>query len=148
MVLFNLYSNIKCELISREAFSRRKHADNIDFTRIDFGMRFRDLKVGTSSIVANAGSHVTVHYTAHTLHGRLVDDSHTCFSSGISFIAGESGLVPPVLHRGVLGMSLGTRREIIAPPAAHFPEQFPRDILIYEINLVKVGKVFSNFSKI
>ena len=128
-------SAVKCELITREAFSKRKHADVVEFTRIEGGMRARDFKIGPGPEVVE-GYHVTVHYESRNLHGRLLEDSLSTFPNGVSFIAGKPGLVPPVLHRGVLNMRVGGRREIIAPPSAHFPEQFPGEVLIYDINVV------------
>ena len=132
-------SAVKCELITREAFSKRKHADVVDFTKIDGGMRIRDFKVGPGSLV-EPDMHVTVHYESRNLHGRLVEDSAVTYPSGVSFIAGRPGLVPLVLHRGVVGMHVGGTREIIAPPSSHFPEQIP-DILIYKLSVVNAKQL-------
>lgn len=125
---------VKCELITREAFSKRKHSDVVEFSRIDGGMRIRDFKIGKGALVTD-DMHVTVHYESHNLHGRMVEDSGATYPSGVSFIAGRPGLVPPVLHRGVIGMHVGGTREIIAPPSAHFPEQIP-EILVYQVSVV------------
>ena len=132
---------IKCELITREAFSKRKHSD-VEFHRIEGGMQVRDFKVGPG-IEIREGYHVTVHYESRNLHGRLIEDSLIKYPNGVSFIAGKPGLVPPVLYRSVLTMRLGGKRQVIAPPSMHFPDQFPGQVLIYEINVVKAKDITS-----
>ena len=94
----------------------------------------RDFKIGPGVMVCE-GDQVTVHYTSKSLHNRLVEDSEVNFPHGISFFAGSS-VVPPVLSQGVIGMKVGGKREIIAPPQMHFPNDLKGQILIYEINLV------------
>ena len=101
-------------------------------------MKWRDFKIGNpNEAPVQKDDLVTVHYTSKSLHGRLMEDSTTIYSSGVSFIAGSRDLVPPVLSEGVIGMRVGGKREIIAPPQAHFPAHYPDMILIYEVHLMK-----------
>ncbi len=131
-------SIVRCEWITREAFARRKHSEEIDFRLGPRGLRLRDFKIGKSSVPVEAGDVVTVHYSSQSLHGRVLEDSSSLFPNGVSFIAGSEELVPPVLSQGVIGMQVGGKREIIAPPEMHFPEHYPGMILIYEVHLMKM----------
>ena len=97
-------------------------------------MQLRNFKVGPGPVI-EFGDHVTVHYQSTSLHGRLIENSEVNFPAGVNFIAG-SDAVPPVLSEGVIGMRVGGRREIVAPPSAHFPDQLRGQILMYDINVV------------
>ena len=133
-------SIVRCEWISREAFARRKHSEEVDFRDGPLGLKLRDFKVGKSGEAVETGDVVTVHYSSKSLHGRLLEDSSNIYPSGVSFVAGSRELVPPVLAEGVIGMKVGGKREVIAPPDTHFPEHYPGMILIYEIHLMNARR--------
>ncbi len=134
-----------CELISREAFAKRKHSDEIDFRDGPLGMKVRDFKIGKTGETVQSADIVTVHYSSKSLHGRLLEDSSNIYPSGVSFVAGSRELVPPVLAEGVIGMKAGGKREVIAPPETHFPDHYPGMILIYEIHLMNMRRGVLDF---
>jgi FKBP-type peptidyl-prolyl cis-trans isomerase 2 len=97
-------------------------------------MQYRDFKIGPGPVEVKLGDFVTVHYTSKSLYGRLLEDSDTTYPAGVTYKAGDKSM-PIVLSEGVIGMREGGKREIVAPPNTHFPEEFGKQVLIYEINL-------------
>ena len=102
-------------------------------------MQYRDFKIGPGEEITEE-HHVTVQYTSHSLYGRLLEDSQRTFPSGVNFVV-SSKSVPVVLSNGVMGMKVGGRREIIAPCHCHFPEIYPGQILIYQIDVLSGKKL-------
>jgi len=101
-----------------------------------------DLIVGTGPL-ARAGDDVTVQYILATYSSRKVIQS-SWTSEPFQFTLGE-GQVIPGWDRGVLGMRVGGRRELIIPPSLGYGAQSPgpgiaaNDTLVFVIDLLKIG---------
>ena len=101
-----------------------------------------DLIVGTGPAAA-AGDSVTVQYVLATYSARTVIQS-SWTSQPFQFTLGE-GQVIPGWDKGVVGMRVGGRRELIIPPALGYGDQSPgpgisaNDTLVFVIDLQKVG---------
>lgn len=74
---------------------------------------YEDLKTGTGRKVAK-GDTVEVHYTAHYVNGKLVDDTRKRGKT-VTFLVGDQRVISGV-DRGVEGMSVGGRRRLVLPP--------------------------------
>jgi peptidylprolyl isomerase len=101
-----------------------------------------DLITGTGATAAD-GDSVTVEYVlaTYSTHG-VVQSSWT--SQPFSFTLGE-GQVIPGWDKGVVGMKVGGRRELIIPPAEGYGANSPgsgiaaNDTLVFVIDLQKVS---------
>jgi peptidylprolyl isomerase len=101
-----------------------------------------DLIVGTGS-AATAGESITVQYVLATYSARKVIQS-SWTSQPFVFTLGE-GQVIPGWDKGVLGMKVGGRRELIIPPSLGYGEESPgagiavNDTLVFIVDLLKIG---------
>ena len=106
-------------------------------------LKITDLKKGTGA-EAVAGKKVTVHYTGWLLNGKKFDSS---LDRGrpFSFIPGQ-GRVIQGWEKGVLGMKVGGKRELIIPPELGYGARGagaaipPNSTLKFEISLLKVSE--------
>jgi peptidylprolyl isomerase len=101
-----------------------------------------DLIVGTGA-TAVPGSNVTVQYVLATYSsGKVIQSSWT--SQPFTFELG-AGQVIPGWDKGVVGMKVGGRRELIVPPSLGYGDQSPGpgiaadDTLVFVVDLLKVG---------
>jgi FKBP-type peptidyl-prolyl cis-trans isomerase FkpA len=112
--------------------------DLANSTKTSDGLFYRDLKVGTGTVVA-AGTRVSVRYAGFLTNGQSFDSSKTGqpllpFTQGI-------GEVVPGFDQGVLGMRVGGSRQIIIPPSlgygANARGSIPASsILVFRVDLV------------
>jgi peptidylprolyl isomerase len=101
-----------------------------------------DLITGTGAVAAD-GDNVTVQYVLATYSShKVIQSSWT--SQPFQFVLGK-GQVIPGWDKGVVGMRVGGRRELIIPPALGYGAQSPgpgiaaNDTLVFVIDLQKVG---------
>jgi peptidylprolyl isomerase len=101
-----------------------------------------DLITGTGKAAAT-GDSVTVQYVLATYSsGKVIQSSWT--SQPFSFTIGK-GEVIPGWDKGVVGMKVGGRRELIIPPNLGYGAQSPgagiapNDTLVFVIDLQKIG---------
>jgi peptidylprolyl isomerase len=101
-----------------------------------------DLITGTGKAAAS-GDTVTVQYVLATYSsGKVIQSSWT--SQPFSFTLGQ-GMVIPGWDKGVVGMKVGGRRELIIPPNLGYGAQSPgpgisaNDTLVFVIDLQKIG---------
>ncbi len=101
-----------------------------------------DLITGTGAAAA-PGDSVTVQYVLATYSsGKVIQSSWT--SQPFTFTLG-AGQVIPGWDKGVVGMKVGGRRELIIPPSLGYGQQSPgagiapNDNLVFVIDLQKVA---------
>jgi peptidylprolyl isomerase len=101
-----------------------------------------DLIVGTGA-TAKTGDSVTVQYVLATLSSKKeIQSSWT--SQPFTFTLGK-GQVIPGWDKGVVGMKVGGRRELIIPPTLGYGAQSPgagiaaNDTLIFLVDLLKIN---------
>ena len=101
-----------------------------------------DLITGSGAGAAN-GDSVTVQYVLATYSsGKVIQSSWT--SQPFTFTLGQ-GMVIPGWDKGVVGMKVGGRRELIIPPSLGYGAQSPgpgiaaNDTLVFVIDLQKIG---------
>jgi peptidylprolyl isomerase len=101
-----------------------------------------DLITGTGP-AAKAGDSVTVQYVLATYSsGKTIQSSWS--SQPFTFTLGE-GQVIPGWDKGVAGMQVGGRRELIIPPSLGYGSQSPgsgiaaNDTLVFVVDLVKIS---------
>ena len=101
-----------------------------------------DLIAGTGTTAA-PGDNVTVQYVLATYSsGKVIQSSWT--SQPFTFKLG-AGQVIPGWDKGVVGMKVGGRRELIIPPTLGYGPQSPgpgiaaNDTLVFVIDLLKVN---------
>ncbi len=101
-----------------------------------------DLIAG-SGPAAKAGDSVTVQYVLATYSsGKVVQSSWT--SQPFTFTLGQ-GQVIPGWDAGVVGMKVGTRRELVIPPSLGYGSQSPgsgisaNDTLVFVVDMQKIG---------
>lgn len=101
-----------------------------------------DLIVGKGAPAA-AGESITVQYVLATYSARKVIQS-SWTSQPFVFTLGE-GQVIPGWDKGVLGMKVGGRRELIIPPSLGYGAESPgagiavNDTLVFIVDLLKIG---------
>ena len=101
-----------------------------------------DLIAGTG-LAVTAGDNVTVQYVLATYSSRKVIQS-SWTSQPFQFALGE-GQVISGWDKGVVGMRVGGRRELIIPPSLGYGAQSPGpgiaadDTLIFVVDLLKIG---------
>ena len=101
-----------------------------------------DLIEGTGAS-ASIGHQATVQYVLATYSSRKVIQS-SWTSQPFTFVLGE-GQVIPGWDRGVVGMKVGGRRELIVPPSLGYkdhspgPGIAPNDTLVFVIDLLNVS---------
>jgi peptidylprolyl isomerase len=96
-----------------------------------------------SGPAAASGDNVTVQYVLATYSsGKVIQSSWT--SQPFSFTLGQ-GQVIPGWDKGVVGMKVGGRRELIIPPSLGYGAQSPgpgiaaNDTLVFVVDLQKIG---------
>jgi peptidylprolyl isomerase len=101
-----------------------------------------DLITGTGP-AAKAGDSLTMQYVLATYSsGKVIQSSWT--STPFTFTLGE-GQVIPGWDKGVVGMKVGGRRELIIPPSLGYGAQSPgpgiaaNDTLVFVMDLQKIG---------
>jgi peptidylprolyl isomerase len=106
------------------------------------GLESADLIVGTGPEAA-PGDQVTVQYVLATYSAKkAIQSSWT--SQPFTFTLGQ-GQVIPGWDKGVVGMKVGGRRELIIPPSLGYGAQSPgagiasNDTLVFVIDLLKVA---------
>jgi peptidylprolyl isomerase len=106
-------------------------------------LEIRDIEVGTGPEAAK-GDEVTVQYVGVNYKSGKEFDSSWSRSEPFTFQLG-AGMVIPGWDRGVAGMKVGGRRELIIPPGlAYGPEGAPpaigpNETLIFVIDLEEAG---------
>ncbi|MBO6891252.1 MAG: FKBP-type peptidyl-prolyl cis-trans isomerase [Roseibium sp.] len=111
-------------------------------------LQIRDIEKGTGE-EANVGETVVVHYTGWLMDGTKFDSS-VDRGTPFSFTLGERRVIPG-WEKGVEGMQVGGKRELIIPPDLAYGPQGaggvipPNATLKFEIELLEVkGKKFSD----
>ncbi|TYC63266.1 peptidylprolyl isomerase [Rhodobacterales bacterium] len=111
------------------------------------GLQINDIEKGTGE-EANVGETVVVHYTGWLMDGTKFDSS-VDRGKPFSFTLGERRVIPG-WEKGVEGMQVGGKRELIIPPELAYGSKGAGDVippdstLKFEIELLDVqGKKFS-----
>jgi len=111
-------------------------------------LQIRDIEKGTGE-EANVGETVVVHYTGWLLDGTKFDSSLDR-GTPFSFTLGERRVIPG-WEKGVEGMQVGGKRELVIPPDMAYGSQGAGDVippdatLKFEIELLEVkAKKFSD----
>ena len=103
----------------------------------------KDLIVGTGP-AAKAGDKVTVQYVGVSYSSKQIFDSSWSHNQPFAFTLGN-GTVIPGWDKGVVGMQVGGRRELIIPPNLAYGAQSPgsgiaaNDTLVFVVDLVKIN---------
>lgn len=99
----------------------------------------RDLIEG-SGPEAQAGDELTVEYIGVFYNGKKFTNSWERAKPFKFRLGDESAFVDPSWEKGLVGMRLDGRRELIVPPAARGapPGTPPEDTIVYVIDLVEV----------
>jgi peptidylprolyl isomerase len=101
-----------------------------------------DLITGTGPL-AEDGASIEVQYVLATYSSRKVIQS-SWTSNPFTFTLGEAQVIPG-WDKGVVGMRVGGRRELIIPPSLGYGAQSPgagiaaNDTLVFVVDLLKVG---------
>jgi len=105
-------------------------------------LEMAELIAGTGAVAAD-GDSITVQYVLATYSSRKVIQS-SWTSNPFTFTLGE-GQVIPGWDKGVVGMRVGGRRELIIPPSLGYGAQpqgagiAANDTLVFVVDLLKVG---------
>ncbi len=111
--------------------------------KLDGGLKYAVLKPGKG---AAAAGHVMVdvHYTGWLTSGKKFDSSLDR-GQPFQFTLGHGDVIPG-WDKGVAGMKVGERRQLIVPPAMGYGAQGtpggpipPNATLVFEVELLKIG---------
>lgn len=103
----------------------------------------KDLIVGSGPAV-KAGDKVSVQYVGVAYSSKQIFDSSWSRNQPFAFTLGN-GTVIPGWDKGVVGMQVGGRRELIIPPNLAYGAQSPgsgiaaNDTLVFVVDLVKIN---------
>lgn len=102
----------------------------------------RDLRKG-SGATARSGDKVTIQFTSFDFKGKPFESSWDDFGKAFRFTLG-TGKLSPGWEKGIPGMKVGGRREIVIPwdmvfPLGPAPNATPQDGLVYLVDLLAVG---------
>jgi peptidylprolyl isomerase len=108
-------------------------------------LQTKDITVGTGA-EAVAGKTVTIHYVGKAYSSRQQFDASWDGGQPFPFMLGANPLqVVPGFDKGVTGMKVGGRRQVIIPPALGYGDNPPTDkikpgdTLVFVIDLVNVS---------
>ena len=107
-------------------------------TKTANGAYYRDITVGTGAVVTS-GMNVTVRYTGWLWNG-VEFDSNTAASTPLTFQLG-AGKVIPGFDEGLIGVKVGSQRQIIIPPSLGYgPYNYGpvpgNSILVFKVDVV------------
>ncbi|CAA9990739.1 peptidyl-prolyl cis-trans isomerase, putative [Plasmodium knowlesi strain H] len=123
-----------------DAYLEKKYKSDKPYIKTESGILYKDLIDGEGDPIEE-GDIVYIHYQGKTTNDfRII---HSTFNS----------IIPPKIRAGqydkkhiraiyeiVIGMKKHTRRQCIVPPHLAYPNHFPSQPLLYEIDVVKVVK--------
>ena len=104
----------------------------------------KDLRKGTG-VTAQGGDKITVHYTGVLYKGGKKFDSSWDRGKPFDPFILEANAVIPGWDKGLIGMKVGGRRELIVPPKLAYgakgspPDIPPNATLVFVIDLLKVA---------
>ena len=104
--------------------------------RRNSGLYVQDLQIGTGSVAAQSRNAV-VRYTGYLPDGKSFDSGEITISIG-------AGKVIRAWDEGVLGMRVGGRRRLVAPPHLAYgsrgapPAIPPNAVLVFDMELTQV----------
>jgi FKBP-type peptidyl-prolyl cis-trans isomerase len=131
--------SVLCEIIEKDKYLKKQAIPEVRFQALPGGIRYRDTKLG-DGLQVERGDIVRVQYTARLLGGREVDSTQNEPGSAIELKAG--GDVPTKgVGEGVIGMKEYGSRELLVPPSMHYPDRYPKQIIVYDIMVRKIEKV-------
>ena len=109
-------------------FAGIAHAES--FTTTPSGLQYKDLKVGTGSVV-QPGSTVVVHLSGwvdeNGQRGREIYRTRK-ENEPVSFVVGTERVIP-AWNEGVVGMQAGGTRMLLVPPQLGFGEKAVEDVI-------------------
>ncbi len=110
---------------------------------LDSGILVRDLLVPELGPEVKEGDQVTLHYTLRLRNGGLIESS-TERGQPIQIQVG-AGTVPAGLERGILGMRLYGKRQVVVPPELAYgsvgkPPLIPPDAeLVFDVEIMEIA---------
>jgi FKBP-type peptidyl-prolyl cis-trans isomerase len=129
-------SLVSCEVINRDRYVAANSIAKTEFVEFYKGMRYRDISEGDGRLVER-GDRINVEYTGKLLGGREIESTSEYAAGQRTITAGGSDVIEG-LSEGVIGMKEYGVRELLIPPRLHFPQRFPKMIVIYEVKVRKV----------
>jgi len=106
------------------------------------GLYIQDISPGWGEVEASRGDRVRIHYIGQFPDGRRFDSS---LDSGetMDFRVGFNEVIR-AWEEGVVGMKVGGRRRLVAPPELGYPGGLgdivpPDQTLVFEIQLVEIN---------
>ncbi|SBT47300.1 peptidyl-prolyl cis-trans isomerase, putative [Plasmodium ovale wallikeri] len=131
-----------------DAYFKKKYRTDTPYLRTESGILYKDIIDGEGDVIEE-GDLVYIHY-----QGKTTNDFRIIQSTFKS-------IIPPKIKAGhydrnhiraiyeiVIGMRKHTRRQCIVPPHLAYPDHFPNQPLLYEIDVVRVVKKNSQNKKI
>jgi FKBP-type peptidyl-prolyl cis-trans isomerase len=120
-----------CEVINKEKYMKAYKIPDKEFRDLIGGIKFRDTKYGDGDEVER-GDSVKVEFTGRLLGGREVESTSSAPGGVVTVSAGGSDVVKCV-SEGIIGMKEYGSRELLVPPEMHYPDRFPKQIMIYTL---------------
>ncbi|SOV81078.1 peptidyl-prolyl cis-trans isomerase, putative [Plasmodium sp. gorilla clade G3] len=124
----------------KNSYLDKKYRPDTPYKKTESGIIYRDLIDGVYDTVEE-GDTVYIHYQGKTTNDfRIIEST---FKSMIppKIIAGHYDQKHiKAIYEMVIGMKKNTRRECIIPPYLAYPNHFPSQPLIYEIDVVRIVK--------
>ena len=114
-----------------------------DYTTTDSGLKYYDIKVGDGDS-PRRGEMPLVHYVGWLEDGTKIDSSRDR-GTPLHFTLGSEQIIPG-WEEGILTMNVGSKRQLVIPPALAFGEDGagnglipPNATLIYEVELIAIS---------
>lgn len=119
--------------------------DEADYRTLDGGLKVADLVVGTG-VQPVAGQVIDVHYSGWLQSDGTQFDSSLKRGEPISFQLEHGGVIRG-WHRGIEGMKVGGKRQLVIPPELAYGPQGrppvipPASTLVFDVELVSAGEL-------
>lgn len=124
----------------QEAYFKKKYRSDLPYLKTESGILYKDIIEGTDGIVEE-GDTVYIHYQGKTTTDFRIVESTFKSIIPVKIIAGKYDHKNiKAIYEIVIGMKKNTRRQCIIPPHLAYPNHFPSQPLLYEIDVVKIVK--------
>lgn len=123
------------------AYLKKKYKSDIPYHKTESGILYKDIIEGTDENVVEEGDTVYIHYQGKTTNDFRIIESTFKSIFPVKIVAGyydQRNI--KAIYEIVIGMKKNTRRQSIIPPNLAYPNHFPNQPLIYEIDVVKIVK--------
>lgn len=127
---------IFCDLLKTDKYVKAYTLPEIEFRETSSGVKYREIKLGDGAEVRR-GDFVNIQLTGSLLGGREIETTRHRPGGVIEVEVGGESVVKGV-SEGLIGMREYGTRELLVPPALHYPDRYPNQIMKYDVMVRRI----------